>query len=68
VVQRALRNAGLGLLTFVVMAGTWSVVAPARTGPALVAVAGYERASGVARFRPLAGLDGITGVLSLIHI
>jgi hypothetical protein len=65
-VQRALRNAWLGLLAFVLMAGTWSVVAPARTGPTLVAVAGYERVSGVARFRPLATFDAVTGVTLVI--
>src|SRR5205814_2055644 len=56
----------LGLLAFVVMAGTWSVAAPARTGPPLVAVAGYERAAGLARFRPVAALDALTGVTVVI--
>ena len=56
----------MGLLAFVVMAGTWSVAAPARTGPPLVAVAGYERAAGLARFRPVAALDALTGVTLVI--
>jgi soluble lytic murein transglycosylase-like protein len=66
VVQRVLRNAGLGLLAILVMLGTWAVAAPAHASPSLVAVAGYERASGVARFRPLAALDGLTSVTLVV--
>jgi G5 domain/Transglycosylase SLT domain/G5-linked-Ubiquitin-like domain len=66
VVRRVLRNAGLGLLAFVFMAGTWSVAAPARSKLPLVAVAGYERESGLARFRPLTALDSLTGVTVVI--
>lgn len=66
VVQRVLRNAGLGLLAIIVMAATWAVAAPARGGQTLVAVAGYERASAVARFRPLTALDGLTSVTLVI--
>jgi G5 domain/Transglycosylase SLT domain/G5-linked-Ubiquitin-like domain len=65
-VQRVLRKASLGLLAFVVMAGTWSMAAPARSGQPLVAVAGYERASGLARFRPLAATDALTSVTLVI--
>ncbi|MDP9245272.1 MAG: G5 domain-containing protein [Chloroflexota bacterium] len=48
------------------MAGTWAVAAPARSGQPLVAVAGYERAPGVARFRPLAAFDALTGVTVVV--
>jgi len=48
------------------MAGTWSLAAPARNGVPLVAVAGYERAAGLARFRPVAALDALTGVTLVI--
>ena len=65
-VQRVLRNASLGLLAFVVMAGTWSMAAPTRSGQPQVAVAGYERASGIARFRPLAAFDALTSVTLII--
>lgn len=65
-VRRVLRNACLGLLAFVVMAGTWAVAAPARNGHPLVAVAGDERVFGVARFRPLAAIDSLTGVTLVI--
>jgi hypothetical protein len=66
VVRRVLWNAGLGLLAFVFMAGTWTVAAPARSKLSLVAVAGYERESGLARFRPLTALDSLTGVTVVI--
>jgi len=56
----------LGLLAFVFMAATWSVAAPARGKLPLVAVAGYERASGLARFRPLGAIDTLTGVTLVI--
>jgi hypothetical protein len=65
-VQRLLRSASLGLLAFVVMAGTWAVAAPARSSQPLVALAGYERASGVARFRPPAAFDPLTSVTLVI--
>jgi resuscitation-promoting factor RpfB len=65
-VQRILRNACLGLLAFVAMAGTWAIVAPAKHEPAPLAVAGLERVSGVARFRPLAALDQLTAVTLVI--
>ncbi len=65
-VQRLLRNACLGLLAVAVMAGTWAVAAPARSGLPLVAVAGYERAAGEARFRPLGALDALTGVTVVV--
>jgi hypothetical protein len=61
-----LRNASLGLLAFIVMAGTWAVAAPARGGQPLVAVAGFERATGAARFRPLAAFDALTGVTVVV--
>jgi len=61
-----LRNACLALLAFVLMAATWSVAAPARGKLPLVAVAGYERASGLARFRPLGAIDTLTGVTLVI--
>ena len=48
------------------MAVTWSVAAPARVGLPLVAVAGYERESGLARFRPLSAVDALTGVTVVI--
>jgi hypothetical protein len=65
-VRRVLRNACLGLLAFVLMAATWSVAAPARGTLPLVAVAGYQRESGLARFRPLAAIDTLTGVTLVI--
>ena len=65
-IQRVLRNACLGLLAFVVMAGTWSAVAPAKHGDQQVAVAGFERVSGLARFRPLSATDPLTGVTLVI--
>ena len=66
VVRRVLRDAGLGLLAILVMAGTWAVAAPAHDRPTLVAVAGYERANGAARFRAPAALDGLTSVTLVI--
>jgi hypothetical protein len=54
------------LVAFVLMAGTWSVAAPARSKLPLVAVAGYERESGLARFRPLTAIDALTGVTVVI--
>lgn len=66
VVRRVLRNAGFGLLAFVVMTATWSIAAPARSSQPLVAVAGYERASGLARFRPLAAFDAWTSITVVI--
>ena len=65
-VRRVLRNACLALLAFVLMAATWSLAAPARAGLPLVAVAGYQRESGIARFRPLAAIDTLTGVTLVI--
>src|SRR5205085_368321 len=65
-VRRVLRNACLGLLAFVLMAATWSVASPARSTLPLVAVAGYQRESGLARFRPLAAIDALTGVTVVI--
>ena len=65
-VQRVLRNALLGLLAFVVMAGTWGLAAPGRTSAPQVAVAGYEREAALARFRPLAAIDVFTGVTLVI--
>jgi hypothetical protein len=65
-VQRILRNACLGLIAFMVMAGTWGVAAPSRSTAPLVAVAGYERESGVARFRPLAAFDALTSIILVI--
>ena len=64
--QRVLRNACLGLAAFILMAGTWAAVAPANHGDQLVAVAGTERASGLARFRPLSALDPFTAVTLVI--
>jgi hypothetical protein len=65
-VRRVLRNACFGLVAFALMAATWSVAAPARGKLPLVAVAGYERESGLARFRPLAAIDTLTGVTLVI--
>jgi len=65
-VRRVLRDACLGLLAFVLMAVTWSVAAPVRGNVPLVAVAGYERESGLARFRPLSAIDSLTGVTLVI--
>jgi hypothetical protein len=65
-VRRVLRKACLGLLAFVLMAVTWSVAAPARGRLPLVAVAGYERASPLARFRPLSAIDALTSVTVVI--
>jgi hypothetical protein len=48
------------------MAGTWAVAAPARSGQPSVAVAGYERAPEIARFRPPAALDALTGVTVVV--
>ncbi len=48
------------------MAGTWAAVAPAKHGDQQVAVAGLERVSGLARFRPLSALDPFTGVTLVI--
>jgi len=64
-VQRVLRNVSLGLLAFFVMAGTWAVAAPARSPEPLLA-AGAERASSLARFRPLALIDTFTGVTVVV--
>jgi len=66
VVQRVLRNAAFGLLAFVVMAGTWAVVAPAKHDQAPLADRGLERVSVVARFRPLAAIDQLTAVTLVI--
>ena len=49
-----------------VMAGTWAAVAPAKHGDQQVAVAGVERVSGLARFRPLSAVDPFTGVTLVI--
>ena len=65
-VQRVLRAACLSLTAFVVMAGTWAIAAPARPPQPLVAVAGFERSSGLARFRPLAALDQLTAVTVIV--
>ncbi len=65
-VRRVLRNACLGLTAFVLMAGTWSVAAPARSNLPLAAVAANERASGLARFRQPALIDSLTGVTVVI--
>ncbi len=65
-VQRVLRSAGLGVLAFLVMAGTWAAVAPAKHDPIPLAVAGLERVSGAARFRPLAAIDQLTAVTLVI--
>ena len=64
-IQRVLRSACLGVLAFGLMAGTWAVAAPAGKAQP-VAVAGFERVSGVARFRPLAALDQLTAVTVVI--
>ena len=48
------------------MAGTWALAAPARSAVPLVAVAGYQREAGAARFRPLAALDALTSVTLVI--
>jgi hypothetical protein len=66
-VRRLARNAGLGLLALAVTAGTWAIAAPARgSGQPLVAVAGFERASGVARFRALGAFDALAGVTLVV--
>lgn len=65
-VQRVLRNASLGLLAFVVMAGIWAVAAPAHRSQPLVAVSGDGRGAGVARFRPPAAGDALAGVTLVI--
>jgi hypothetical protein len=65
-VQRLARTAVLVLLAVVAMVGTWAVAAPARSGTQPVAVAGLERAAGIARFRSPAGLDSFTGVTIVI--
>lgn len=65
-VQRLLRSACLGLIAFMLMAGTWALAAPARSAAPLVAVAGYEREAGTARFRPLAAFDALTSVTLVI--
>ncbi len=65
-IQRILRNACLGLMAFVVMAGTWAAVAPATHADQLTAVAGLERVSGLARFRPLSAIDRFTAVTLVI--
>jgi surface rod structure-forming protein G/transglycosylase-like protein with SLT domain/uncharacterized protein DUF348 len=66
VVQRVLRDASFGLLAVVVMAATWSVAAPARSNLPLAGVAAAERASGLARFRPMTAIDALTGVTVVI--
>ena len=48
------------------MAGTWALAAPARSDTGPVAVAGYERGAGVARFRELGPLDGLTSVTLVV--
>lgn len=66
-IQRTLKNASLGLLAFVVMAGTWATVAPARQGDQLVTSdTGIERVSGLARFRPLSAIDPFTAVTLVV--
>src|SRR5258707_14733161 len=65
-VQRVLRTACLSLTAFVVMAGTWAIAAPARPTQPLVAVAGFERSAGLARFRPLAAIDQLTAVTPVV--
>src|SRR5258707_8789135 len=65
-VQRVLRTACLSLTAFVVMAGTWAIAAPARPTQPLVAVAGFERSAGLARFRPLAAIDQLTAVTLIV--
>ncbi len=65
-VQRVLRVACLSLTAFVVMAGTWAIAAPARPTQPLVAVAGFERSAGLARFRPLAAIDQLTAVTLVV--
>lgn len=65
-IQRVLRNACLGVLAFVVMAGTWAVVAPAKHSQPHTAVAGFERVSGLARFRPLSAVDPFSAVTLVI--
>ena len=65
-IQGVLRNACLGLVAFVVMAGTWAVVAPAQHRDTQAAGAGLERVSGLARFRPLSAVDPSTGVTLVI--
>lgn len=44
------------------MAGTWATVAPAKNGEQPTAVAGFERVSGLARFRPLSAFDSFLDV------
>jgi hypothetical protein len=62
------RNAGLALLAVALTVGTWAVAAPGRgSGQPLVAVAGFERASGVARFRALGAFDALTGVTLVVN-
>ena len=65
-IRRVLRHACLGLVAFVVMAGTWSVVASTTHGQTQSAVAGFERVSGLARFRPLSAIDRFTAVTLVI--
>ena len=65
-IQQVLRNSCLCLLAFVVMAGTWAVVAPAQQSRAQTAVAGFERVSGLARFRPFSAIDQLTAVTLVI--
>ena len=65
--ERVLRDAGLTVLAFAVLAGTWALAAPARVGGhGLVAVAGYQRESGIARFRAPAAFDALTSVTLVI--
>jgi hypothetical protein len=65
-IQRVLRNACLGVAAFILMAGTWSAVAPAKHSDQATVVPGLERASGLARFRPLSAIDPFTGVTLVI--
>lgn len=65
-VQRVLRNACLGLIAFMIMAGTWAIAAPTRSTVSLAAIGYEQRESATARFRPLAALDALTGVTLVI--
>jgi hypothetical protein len=67
--ERVLRDACLTVVAFTLMAGTWALADQSRdahgsTGS--VAVAGYERESGVPRFRAPAPFDGLTSVTLVI--
>lgn len=66
--QRVLRNVCLGLAAFTLTLGTWAVVAPAGRAQSTSEPAGdgLARASGLARFRPISALDGVTAVTVII--